>query len=240
MGLWSRWKRRQPATPEAIFGASLIFAHQRGIGITLGTPPQITDWAERGGGSRTASNIFSLGPDDTADGPDFVAASGHYLAIADHASLDVTTAACWGLKIIPDLVTGNRVPLARGASAAGPWSFQTNGTAMRWHAGNPGVAFGEGGTLSAGAATYFLMIYDGGATGSAARAIMRQDGAGLTLSFPTGAIPATLGATADEVWYGKYTDAAQPFDGHVQAAFFANRIPTAGEIPALETYLAGA
>lgn len=228
-----------PTTPAGILGGACIFDFQRGVGITA-SGGEVTQWDDRTG-AHSALNTSGLGtaPTDHTDGPEGNGTT-EFLSIADAAAFDVTTAAVFGIKIIPDVITGNHVPLARGTSTGGTWSFQSNAAAMRFHVGVPGVSFGQGGSMVAGTPTYFLVIFDGSGGSSATRLIMRQDGVSVALSFPTGAIPSSIGASADAIAMLEYTNGVQFFDGHIQAAFFGSVVPSAGQITALETYLAGA
>lgn len=228
------------STPSAILGANCLIDQRRGVGLGYSSGSLVNAWADQSGSGNNFSALFTE-PTDTA-GPDGLDFNGSTAAIGapDVAAFDVTTAMVVGIKFKPDVVTGNKALVARGPSTGGTWSMQTNGAAMRAHIGVPGVSFGEGGTLVAGTTTYFLWYFDGSGGGSSTRLIMRQDGVGLTLSFPTGAIPATMAAGSDGIEIGRYSNGVQYFDGKVICFFMGNVVPSGGQITDLETYLAGA
>ena len=227
-------------TPTSVLGANCLIDLRRGAGLGYSSGSLVNAWADQSGSGNNFSALFTE-PTDTA-GPDGLDFNGSTAAIGapDVPAFDTTTAMVVGIKLTPDVITGNKVPVARGPSTGGTWSMQTNGAAMRAHIGVPGVSFGEGGTLAAGVSTYFLWYFNGGGGSSATRLIMRQNGSGLTLSFPTGAIPATMAAGSDGIELGRYSNAVQHFDGKIAAFFVGNVVPSAGQITDLETYLAGA
>ena len=244
MGLYSRWKRRQSATtPLGILGSNCKFWIDRALSpVTYGTGTNVQQVDDLSTLTHHAINTTALGtqPTQASAGAVFdFNGTTQFLDVADHADLDFTTALVVGFKITPDVVTGNRCPLAKAPTTGGSWSFQTNSAAMRWHIGTAGSNFGEGGTMTAGAASYFLAIFDGGGAGNSTRMILRHNGSPLTLTF-TGTIPNTLAVGTDVLRLGSFVGGAQFFDGKISTAFAANVVPSAGQITSLEAYLAAA
>lgn len=241
MGLYSRWLRRQAVqTPTSILGANCVVDLQRGVGLGYSSAPDVNAWADQSGTGNDFVALFTE-PTDTggADGLDFNG-STHALECADDATLDVTTAMVLGIKLKPDVVTSNRVPISKGPSTGGSWSMQTNSAAMRVHIGTPGINFGEASSmLSAGTSAYFLVIFDGSQSTNATRLVMRRNGSAASFSF-TGTIPASIPVGTDVLAIGRYANGVQYWDGKIAAVFMGNVVPSAGQITALEAYLAGA
>lgn len=242
-GLYSRWKRRQATTPLGILGSNCKFWVDRTLsGVTYGTGTNVQQINDLSGLAHHAINVVGLGsqPTQASAGAAFAFnGTSQTIDVADHADIDFTTALVVGLKCTPNVVTGNKSPLAKSRTNGDSFSFQTNASAMRFHVGVPGASFGEGGTMTAGVATYFLIIFDGAGGSNATRLVMRKDGAGVTLGF-SGSIPSSIPTGADNLRLGAFTNGAQFWDGTISAAFAANVVPSAGQITALEAYLAAA
>lgn len=227
-----------PLTPISIFGAAYVIAwHVYNRGVSLGTPPEVAAIADQG---QNANGLFqgtaSLRPLLASDGVNFDG-TDDIMNAATNASLDSGASFTLGIRIKPDVVTSNRVPIARSQSGSGSWSIQTASAGIRMHFGAPGVAFGEvGSMLSAGTERTFVWVYDGAGATNADRLKMWRDGVAQTISF-TGTIPATISNTATDLTWGAYANNVQFFDGRIKGTVCVNRVATDVQRGQLETYL---
>jgi hypothetical protein len=237
------WKIRLDATrldaftyPLELFGSSLKLWLDRSRQITYGTSPAVSAWRDLTTNANNASqSTAAQQPTVATEGLDFDG-TNDTLSIADAASLAQTTALTLFFSIVPDVVTGNKVPVSKSASGGGSWSVQTNVAALRMHIGTPGSTFGEGGTMVASAPQRVVVVYDGTASGNANRLRMWLNGTQLSLSF-TGTIPATISAGTAAVTLGAFSNAAQYFDGKTRCVGIADVVASAAEIASLNAYM---
>lgn len=241
--LYSRWKRRQSSpTPTSILGSACKLDLRRGVGLGYQTGSSVNAWADNSGtGNNAATASAGTFPTDTAGaaGLDFNGTT-NLIDVASHSSLNFTTAMVLGFKCTPDVATGNHCPITKAPTTGGSWSLQSNAAGLRIHFGTAGTNFGEGASvLSAGVSTYFLLIFDGSGGTNATKIVMRKDGSPVTLSF-TGTIPSSIAVSTDPIRLGAFAGGSQYWDGKIACVFAANVVPSAGEITALEAYLAAA
>ncbi len=85
-----------------------------------------------------------------------------------------------------------------------------------------------------------IHAYDGGATGDANRLRLWQSGAAQSLTFVGLPIPATITPGASPLTIGAFSNPLQFFDGRIRALVIViGVVPTAAQIAALDSYLAG-
>lgn len=229
-----------PPTPLSIFGATdLRLWLDYKLGVTLGTPPDVAAWADQSGRANDASQGTA------ADRPDLVAGTGidfdgasDYVSITDHASLDFTTALTIGLRLRYTNIAGGGVLLCKTPSGGGAWVLQTVTSSVWWRFGalsNYSITP----ALSTGTWYSMVFVFDGGGAGNAQRSRFWLNGVEQVQTF-NGTIPATIPVTADNLFFGRFTDlAVQHFDGDLKAAVCAAKVSTAADVAALTAYLTG-
>ena len=232
-------------TPVSIFGAVAVRRWlDRSRGVSIGTPPDVGSWADQSiYANHGAQAIEPNRPHQPAEG-DPITFDGllQYLSTPAAASLDATTSLIVGVSVKPDVVTGNHAIIAKSATGVGEWSVQTNGAAVRFFVGTPGLSWSEGGTLVVGARTRLIWVYNGDAVGNTLRLRQWQDGVQQSPSYPALPIPAAIVPSVNPVTDGAFSSPAQFFDGD----FFASVIvigvpdPTAAQIATFDSYLARA
>jgi Concanavalin A-like lectin/glucanases superfamily len=223
-------------TPSTIFGAALIgwYEYTR---VVLGTGSEVATAVD----SSPKGNAVSQG---TASRRPVLASTGivfdgtdDRLESLSNAGMDSGTLLVVGMRVRPDVVTGNGVPVCRSQSGSGSWSVQTSSAGLRMHIGTPGVSFGEvASALSAGTERTYVWAYDGGGATNADRLKLWIDGVAQTVSF-TGTIPVTISNTANGFFLGSFANAAQFWDGSIKAITIANSALTAAQRALLEAYL---
>lgn len=224
-------------TPASIFGAALALWLEYLRGIVQGTPPAIATWQDQSGNVNDASQgTVGNRATITATGVDFDAASSQYMTIADAATLDATTALTVVIEMTPDVVTSTRAPISKGSSLGSVWSTQTNSAAMRFHVGNPGLAFGEvAAVLAVGTRVVIVWVYDGTQATNATRLVCYVNGVAQTVSF-SGTIPASIAVGTDIMSIGAYNNPTQFIDGRDRLLVLANTVATGAQVAAITSY----
>ena len=230
-------------TPLTIFPAGSVRLWLRWTSVLLGTPPAIATAADQSGLGNDGTQGTVADRPTLVDGVgmDFDGATDH-LTVADHASLDLTTAMTIGLRVRFDTVAADQVVLSKGPTTGGSWALQMVGSQNRlW------VRFGAGGMPNYGrlsafsAATWYSLIirlYGAGATNALRlRAWVNgtEDG-GIAY---TSTIPSSMAVTTDPVVVGRWADAAQRLNGQLRAVVISDVAADAGQIAALTSYLNG-
>lgn len=243
LGLSRRpWEEEEPLSrlsPLSIFGTggAVRLWHDRSRGVLRDTPPYVATWSDQSGYGNHASQVLELSrPQETATGIDFDGLLS-YMVVADSPSLDATTSLIVAAACTPDVVTGNHSLISKSATGVGEWSVQTNGSAVRFFVGTPGLAWSEGGTLVAGTATRLIWSFRGAGTGNAGRLRQWQDGTLLSPSF-VNTIPDTITPSVNPVTFGAFSNPLQFWDGRIRALVMVV-VPdhTDAEIAALDSYL---
>lgn len=232
-------------TPKTIFGPANVRRWlDRRLGVLIGTAPDVATWTDQSGLANSGAQAVELSRPHQAEEGDPIVFDGllQYLSTPDADSLDATTSLIVGVSVKPDLVTGNHCIIAKSATGIGEWSVQTNGAAIRFFIGTPGVAWSEGGTLVAGQRTRLIWVFNGGGIGNAGRLRQWQDGVQQSPTYPVGAIPSTITPSVNPITDGAFSSPAQFFDGDMFASVIVIGVPepTAGQIADFDSYLAGA
>lgn len=237
-------ERRAPVLgikgPRAIFGPFLAASFEWTRGLSLGTPPEVAALADQGEyANDLIQGTASLRPVLAADGIDFDGVDDN-LARASNSTLDASAGLTVAIRCKPDVITSNRVPLARSQTTVGSWSIQTNGDGLRFHLGIPGVNFGEvSAMLAAGVEMTFVWVVDGNGAGNADRLKLWRDSVSQTITF-TGTIPATVPNSSATLSMGCFSGpSGQYWDGRIKGAVVARVAATDAQRAALEAYLRG-
>lgn len=234
-----------PSSPRTIFGDIAVRRWlDRRRGVLIGTAPDVASWADQSiYGSHSVQLVDPNRPHQAAEGDPIVFDGAlQYLSTPDAASLDATTSLLVGVAVKPDVVSGNHCIIAKSATGVGEWSAQTNGTAIRFFCGTPGLSWSEGGTLVAGTRTRLIWGFNGDAVGNTLRLRQWQDGVQQSPSYPALPIPSAIIPSVNPVTDGAFSSPAQFFDGEMFASVIVIGVPspTDAQIAALDAYLARA
>lgn len=228
-----------PIAPVTIFGSSLVAAFDYRRRVIL-SGSSVTTWQDHSrNGNTTAQGTSLQRPTLAADGVAFDGTDDN-IACASNGSLASGASVTIGLRMKPDVATGNMVPFARSSSTSGGWSVQTNSTALRLHVGNPGTNFGEvASAIAAGTERTYVWVYDGLGATNADKLKLWIDGVSQSVTF-TGTIPASVPAVSLSLSLGCFSGPdGQYLDGRIKAAFIANAVATTAQRQAAEAYLGG-
>lgn len=226
--------------PRAIFGSFLAASFAWTRGVSLGTPPEVAALADQGSyANDLIQGTASLRPVLAADGIDFDGVDDN-LARASNSTLDASAGLTVAIRVKPDVITSNRVPIARSQSTSGSWSIQTNLDGLRFHLGTPGVNFGEvAAMLAAGTERTFVWVFDGAGAANADRLKLWRDSVSQAITF-TGTIPATVPPSSNTLSMGCFSGpTGQYWDGRIKGAVVATIAANDAQRAAVEAYLGG-